>query len=52
MDELPHHGADDTHLALAALLQARGPSLKERTAPQRSHRREVESFAQPSVTDL
>lgn len=52
MDELAHHGADDTHLALAALSQALRPGLKERTAPEGRDGREVERSPEPGVADL
>ncbi|MDT4955969.1 MAG: hypothetical protein QOJ02_4107, partial [Acidobacteriota bacterium] len=34
MNQLSHDGTDDTHLALAAFLQALRPGLKERTASE------------------
>jgi hypothetical protein len=34
------------------LLVSFGPTLEERTAPQRRHRREVERLAQSGVADL
>ena len=52
MYELPHDRTDDTHLALAALSQAFGPRLKERTASESGDGREVERTPQTSVADL
>jgi hypothetical protein len=52
MDELTHHGTDDTHLALASLAQAFSPLLEERAAPESCDGREVERTPEPSIADL
>jgi hypothetical protein len=52
MHQLSHHGTDDTHLALAALLQALGPCLKEGTASEGRDGWKVERTSEPSITDL
>ena len=52
MNQLPHHGTDDTHLALAALLQTLRPSLKELTASDGRDGWEVERTPEPSIADL
>jgi hypothetical protein len=52
MLQLTHHGADDPHLALATFLQALGPRLKERAAPQRCDGWKAQGSTQTGITDL
>ena len=49
MRELTHHRADDTHLALAALLQALRPGLKVGAASEGRDGPEVERAPEPDA---
>ncbi len=52
MHQFAHHGADDTHLALSALLQTLRSVLKELTASDGCDRRKVQRTPEPSIADL